>query len=143
MPKFCSGVFCGCKAAGVAVSGRMRNQTVAVLGASADRERYSHQAVVLLAEQGHRVLPVNPSLEEVHGLPAAKSLTELTQVDTLTLYVAAARLTALAGEIVGLKPGRVIFNPGTESAELQAALDAAGIPWQEACTLVLLRTGRF
>jgi hypothetical protein len=42
-----------------------------------------------------------------------------------------------------MKPGRVLFNPGTESAVLQAKLDEAGIPWEEACTLVLLGTGMF
>ena len=38
---------------------------------------------------------------------------------------------------------RVIFNPGTENGELEAALRAAGIESEEACTLVLLRTGQF
>jgi predicted CoA-binding protein len=64
-------------------------------------------------------------------------------VDTLTLYLAAERLEPLIPEILRLRPGRVIFNPGTESIAVQTALDAAGIPWQEACTLVLLRTGQF
>ncbi len=119
-------------------------QTVAVLGASNNPERYSYLAVKLLHENGHGVIPVNPALAEVHGLAVAKSLGDLTEsVDTLTLYIGAARLPAMAAEILALKPGRVIFNPGTESPELQAALDAAGIPWLEACTLVLLRTGRF
>lgn len=119
------------------------SQTVAVLGASDNPERYAHRAVLLLREHGHRVLPVNPALEMIAGLPVVKSLNELPAVDTLTLYVGAARLPAMAEEIVRARPGRVIFNPGTESPELQAALTAAGIPWQEACTLVLLRTGQF
>jgi hypothetical protein len=46
-------------------------------------------------------------------------------------------------DILELKPGRVICNPGTESKELQEKLDAAGIPWLEACTLVMLRLGNF
>jgi uncharacterized protein len=119
-------------------------QTVAVLGASNNPERYAYLAVKLLQEHGHRVIPVNPALAEISGLPVAKSLGDLTEpVDTLTLYVGAARLPAMVAEILSLKPGRVILNPGTESPELQSALDSAGIPWQEACTLVLLRTGQF
>jgi len=121
----------------------MPAQSVAVLGASDNPERYSHQAVLLLQEHGHRVLPVHPALETIAGLPVVKDLAALPPVDTLTLYVGAARLPALTDEIIRLRPGRVIFNPGTESPELQAALTAAGIPWQEACTLVLLRTGQF
>ena len=121
----------------------MSSQTVAVLGASDNPERYSHKAVLLLQEHGHRVLPVHPALESIAGLPVVKDLGSLPAVETLTLYVGSARLPAMTEEIVRLRPGRVIFNPGTESPELQTALTAAGIPWEEACTLVMLRTGQF
>ena len=121
----------------------MPSQTVAVLGASENPERYSHQAVLLLREHGHTVIPVHPALSTVAGLPAVGSLAALPAVDALTMYVGAARLPAMAEDIIRLRPGRVIFNPGTESPEVQAALTAASIPWMEACTLVLLRTGQF
>jgi predicted CoA-binding protein len=123
---------------------KQREQTVVVLGASADPERYAYRAVAMLKELGHRVIPVHPALAEVQGIPVVRSLEEIGErVDTLTLYVGAARLAALIPAMVALRPGRVIFNPGTESAEVVAALDAAGIPWEEACTLVMLRTGQF
>jgi len=122
----------------------MTIQTVAVLGASGNPQRYSYLAVKLLLEKGHRVFPVNPALEEIEGLAVAKSLDDLVEsVDTLTIYVAASRLPGMAAEIIQLRPGRVIFNPGTESPELQSALDRAGIPWIDACTLVLLGSGQF
>ena len=121
----------------------MPAQTVAILGASDNPERYSHMAVVLLKEHGHTAIPVHPALESIAGLPVVNSLRGLPPVDTLTLYVGTARLPAMADDIVHLRPGRVIFNPGTESPEVQAALDAAGITWLEACTLVMLRTGQF
>ncbi len=121
----------------------MPAQTVAVLGASDNPERYSHMAVVLLKEHGHAAIPVHPALEAIAGLPVVKNLRDLPPVDTLTLYVGTARLPAMTDDIVRLRPGRVIFNPGTESPEVQAALNGAGIPWLEACTLVMLRTGQF
>jgi hypothetical protein len=37
----------------------------------------------------------------------------------------------------------VIFNPGTENAELAAKLQAVGICAEQACTLVLLQSGQF
>lgn len=119
-------------------------QTVAVLGASTNTERYSNKAVRLLREHGHRVIPVNPAQNVIEGLPVAHSLGDIREdVDTLSLYMAPKHLAALADSIVAMKPGRVIFNPGTEDPALQARLDAAGIRWEEACTLVLLRTGQF
>ena len=100
-------------------------------------------ALVLLREHGHHVIPIHPALQHINGLPVTKSLREVPAADTLTLYVGPARLAPMIDDIVRLRPGRVIFNPGTESPELQAALDAAGIPWVEACTLVMLRTRTF
>ena len=122
----------------------MAGQTVAVLGASANPERYSNKAVRRLKEAGHRVIPVNPALSEIEGLAVAKSLGAIEDpVDTLTLYVGPERLAAMTEDIVRLAPKRVIFNPGTESPELAAALNGAGIPHIEACTLVMLQTGQF
>ncbi len=122
----------------------MRPQTVAVLGASPKPERYSHQAVRALREGGHTVIPVNPGHASIAGLPTARSLEAIaTPVDTLTVYVSPQHSLPLAEAIIALRPGRVILNPGAESPELEARLTAAGIPWQHACTLVLLRTGQF
>jgi predicted CoA-binding protein len=119
-------------------------QTVAVLGASANPDRYSNMAVRRLREAGHRVIPVNPALEVIEGLPVAKSLGGIAEpVDTLTLYVGPQRSAPMTEDILRLAPKRVIFNPGTESPELATALDQANIPHLEACTLVLLQTGQF
>ncbi len=117
---------------------------VAVLGATPKPERYANQAVRLLLEKGYRVTPIHPKIAEIEGLPVAASLAAIEDpIHTLTLYVGPARLEPMTDAIVTAAPGRVIFNPGTETPAVQRALDAAGIPWEEACTLVLLRTGQF
>jgi len=122
----------------------MAAQTVAVLGASKNPDRYSNMAVRRLREAGHRVIPVNPALTEIEGLPVAKSLNDITDsIDTLTLYVGPQRSSPMIDDILRLAPKRVIFNPGTESQELATALDRANIPHLEACTLVMLQTGQF
>lgn len=119
-------------------------QRVVVLGASHKPERYANQAIRLLREHGHAVVPVHPKLQEAEGIPVANSL-ELIEgaVDTLTLYIGAERSSQIVEAILNLKPGRVIFNPGSENPELEASLKFAGIPFEHACTLVLLRTGQF
>jgi len=117
---------------------------VAVLGATPKPERYANQAVRLLLEKGYRVTPIHPRIPEIEGLAVAPSLDEVERpIHTLTLYVGPARLEPMKDVIVTAAPSRVIFNPGTETPAVQQALDAAGIPWEEACTLVLLRTGQF
>jgi predicted CoA-binding protein len=117
---------------------------VALLGASPKPHRYAYQAQELLQAMGYPVIPVNPAIPEVLGVPVTRHLSEIDgPVQTLTLYLGSARLEPLIEDIVRLAPGRVIFNPGTESTTLQQALDQAGIAWMEGCTLVMLRTGQF
>jgi predicted CoA-binding protein len=119
-------------------------QTVAVLGASPKPERYSNKAVRLLKQKGHRVIPIHPAIEEIESLPVAPNLKSLAMPpDTLTVYVNPETGTKLAEDIIAARPGRVILNPGTESPELERKLNAAGIKLELACTLVLLRTGKF
>ncbi|MCB1234840.1 MAG: CoA-binding protein [Verrucomicrobiae bacterium] len=119
-------------------------QRVAILGASDDPDRYAHRAFAMLRDAGHTPVPIHPRLAEVGGVPVFPSLAAAgPPIDTLTLYVNGAVSISLADEIVAARPGRVIFNPGAESPALAARLDEAGIPWEEACTLVLLGTGQF
>ena len=114
------------------------------MGASNKPERYSFQAVKLLAEKGHAVFPVHPALATIDGVPVFKQLGDIpVPLHTLTVYVGPERSTALAAAILAARPQRVIFNPGAENPVLAQQLQAAGIQVENACTLVLLRTGQF
>ena len=119
-------------------------QTVIVLGASEKPDRYSNQAVRLLIETGHDVIPVNPKGGVIEGLEVLRNLEQVEKrVDTLSVYVSPAVSAALRDSILRIKPGRVVFNPGAENADLRKVLNENGIETEEACTLVLLRTGQF
>ena len=115
-----------------------------VLGASDKADRYSNMAVRMLKSTGYHVIPVHPRLKEVEDLPAVNELGQIHEtVHTLTLYVGPQRSLVLMDEIVALRPGRVIFNPGTECDELESRLRESGIQTVKGCTLVMLRSGRF
>ncbi len=119
-------------------------RTTAILGASDDPERYAYKAMERLLEKGHQVVLVNPKLGPFRELPVVDSLADISEtIDTVTVYLSAKRSTPLEKELVAMKPKRVVFNPGAENGDLEAALDAAGIPWMHACTLVLLATGKY
>ena len=122
----------------------MKQERVAILGASDKQDRYSNKAQRLLAQHGHTVVPVHPALKQIEGADVVPRLDAIqAPVDTLTMYVGPAISTGVADKIVALKPGRVIFNPGTENPELEQAAHAAGIATEEACTLVMLSTGQY
>ena len=122
----------------------MSEKTVVILGASNNPERYSYKALKMLIEFGYRTIPVHPVLKEIDGIEVKNNLGSVgEEVYTLTLYVGPEKIIPLIPDIVKLKPQRVILNPGTESRDLKEALVKASIPYAEACTLVLLKTGRF
>lgn len=119
-------------------------EVVAVLGASPKPERYSNKAIRLLREHGHTVIPVNPAQSQIEGLTVVATIEGLPKpVDTVTMYVSPAHSGPLLSGLLALHPRRVIFNPGSENPALEKALENAGIAVEEACTLVLLRTGQF
>lgn len=120
------------------------SQNVVVLGASPKPERYSNKAVNMLKANGYNVIPVHPAVKEVNGVPVRADLTDIDEeIHTVTLYVNAAMVEKMADKIIDLKPKRVIFNPGTESAAAGGRFEAEGIEVVQACTLVMLTTGQF
>jgi len=119
-------------------------ETVAIIGASDNKTRFAYRAMVSLWEHGHNVKLVNPFKQNIEGNKCFSTVSDIKEkIDTVTLYVNPERFKDHVDEVVQAKPRRVIMNPGTEDAEMQAMLEAAGIEVSRACTLVLLSTGRF
>ena len=117
---------------------------IVVLGASPKPERYSNKAVNMLKENGYNVIPVHPAIGEVNGVKTKADLSEIKEeVHTVTPYVNGSMVEKMADKIAALKPKRIIFNPGTESATAKDVFLNQEIDVLEACTLVLLRTNQF
>ena len=121
-----------------------RSETVAILGASPQPDRYAFKAFELLQEYGHRPIPINPAFDEILGEKCYPTMSDAPKpIDTITLYLGEARSNPLIDEIVNAKPRRIIMNPGAENSALAAKAEDAGIEVVEGCTLVMLRTGQF
>ena len=114
-----------------------------VIGASEDTSRFSNIATRMLKEYGHEVVLLGQEEGNIAGTNIQTGTPPVAQIDTITLYLSPKRQPPLYQYMVGLKPRRVIFNPGTENAELEQLLANNGIGFEEACTLVLLRTGQY
>lgn len=122
----------------------MKSENVAIVGATDLPDRFAFKAQTQLASHGHKVFPVTPKVKEISGVKTFEKLSEIKEpIDTVTLYVNPTIGKTLLPEIIALKPKRVIFNPGTEDSDLEDELEKSGIKTQEACTLVLLGSGRF
>ncbi len=121
----------------------LAKMTVMIIGASQKEERYSYKAMKLLWEQGHEVVLFHPKLSEIEGQKVCNSLEDCPRVDTITVYVNPIAMSKMKEKVADLKPRRMIFNPGTQDDELIAYFQDCGIQTVQACTLVLLKTGRF
>jgi predicted CoA-binding protein len=114
-----------------------------VIGASNDKERYAYKATVSLQNHKHEVIPVGINPGEINGIKINTDKINIPDVDTVTMYVGPKNQHFWYDYVIGLKPKRVIFNPGAENKEFENLLEQNKIEVMEACTLVLLSTGQF
>lgn len=119
------------------------NKKTVVIGASAKQDRYSNRAVRMLQKNNHETVALGFENAMIDNVDIETNWKAYENVDTVTLYLNPQRQKEYYSYILGLKPQRIIFNPGTENPELeQLALDN-NIQALEACTLVLLTTGQY
>jgi predicted CoA-binding protein len=114
-----------------------------VLGASTNPQRYSYQAVVRLKQNNIQTVPMGVKSGTIEGLEIVSPFTPLDRIHTVSLYLSPSRQDAYFEYIIELNPKRVVFNPGTENQVFAHKLNSANIPWENACTLVLLSTNQY
>lgn len=114
-----------------------------VIGASMNPSRYSFLAINRLREHGHLVYALGLRAGRVGDVDIFTEQKQLLNIDTVTLYVGPSHQENIRDYVIRLNPKRVIFNPGTEDELFQSMLRKANIPFEEACTLVLLGTDQY
>ena len=114
-----------------------------VIGASLKPERYSNIAIEKLVAYRHIVVAIGLKRVIVAGVEIDTELFPYKSIDTVTLYLNPKRQVAYFDYILSLKPNRVIFNPGTENPDFYKVLRENKIPFEVACTLVLLSTKQY
>ena len=102
-------------------------------------------ALKLLKLFGHPTLAFGKQSGEVEGQRIETQLNTFIgqEIDTVTMYLNPQNQTKYYQDIIQLKPKRVIFNPGTENDEFVELLHQNNIETEEACTLILLKSGQY
>ncbi|MFH1681327.1 MAG: CoA-binding protein [Candidatus Eisenbacteria bacterium] len=114
-------------------------KTIAIIGASANREKYGNKAVRAYVKQGYRVYPVTPNAPEVEGIPAFKSVRDIPgEVEIASLYVPPQVGVRLLEEIAKKKVREVYVNPGAESDELLERANELGLRAIVACSILAI-----
>lgn len=121
----------------------MADKKTLILGATPDTSRYANLAANRLVGRGHTIVNVGIKTGEAAGVAIEKPETIHNDIDTITLYIGPQNQPPLYNYILNTHPKRIIFNPGTENAELQRMAEEKGIETENACTLVLLSIGQY
>ncbi|MGQ0635142.1 MAG: CoA-binding protein [Planctomycetaceae bacterium] len=116
----------------------MARPTVAILGASRDRQKYGNKSVRAHRAQGYDVYPINPREEEIEGLKVYPSLAAAPagHLNRISVYLSPEIGIGLLEEIKARRADEVWFNPGSESPELLARAAALGLEVIQACSIV-------
>ena len=112
-------------------------KTVAVIGASNDRNKFGNKAVRAYRRQGYEVYPVNPREMMIEGIPAYKSIRDVpARPGEISVYVHAEILLGLLGDIAARGCDELWLNPGTESDEVLEEAKRLGLNVIQACSIL-------
>lgn len=93
-------------------------KTIAVVGLSDNPERTSYQISKIMQEQGYRIIPVNPKVDEVLGEKSYSSLPEVTDhIDIINVFRRSEFLPAIAKEAVQTDAKVFWAQQGVENKE--------------------------
>jgi predicted CoA-binding protein len=112
-------------------------KTIAIIGASNDRNKFGNKAVRVFRQQGYEVFPVNPKEETVEGLRAYKSIGDVpVRPQMVSVYLPPPVLLKVLPDIAMKGCEELWLNPGTESDEVLAAAERLKLNVIQACSIV-------
>lgn len=121
----------------------MEKKKTLLIGASPNPARYAYLVAHRLVDAGHEIVNIGIKKGEVAGVAIQPPGDPMSDIHSITLYIGPQLQPQYYDYIVRTNPQRIIFNPGTENAELEALAQQKGIETLRACTLVLLSTGQY
>lgn len=114
-------------------------RTVAVVGASNDRQKFGNKALRAFQAEGYRVIPVNPGEPLVEGLRAYASVLDVPEsIDIATVYVQPDVALRLLPEFERKQIPEIWINPGADSDEVLADAKRRKLNVIAACSIVAI-----
>ncbi|KGM14032.1 CoA-binding protein [Cellulomonas bogoriensis] len=100
----------------------------AVVGLSTNTGRAAHGVAAYLQTLGHRIVPVHPRAETVHGEPGAATLEQVHgPVDVVDVFVNSTRAGAVVDAAAAIGARAVWLQLGVHAPESVARARAAGL----------------
>jgi uncharacterized protein len=115
----------------------MSLKTIAILGASADRNKFGNKAVRAFLRQGWQVFPVNPKAAKIEGQKVFADFAAVpVRPQLVSVYLPPPVMLKLLSEIAAKGCDELWLNPGTESPEVLAVAEKLGLSVIQACSIV-------
>ncbi len=112
-------------------------KSVAIVGASANRDKFGNKAVRAYVARGFKVYPVHPRETEIEGLTVYSSIRLVPErPDIVSLYLPAAAGLAVLPEIAAKGCDELWLNPGADAPEVVDAAERLGLNVIQACSIV-------
>jgi uncharacterized protein len=118
--------------------------TIALVGASPNPSRPSHQVMRYLLGVGYRVIPVRPLVPKVLDVPCVASLGEIDEpIDLVDVFRRAEFCPGVAEEAVAAGAGALWLQLSIVSPEARTIAEAGGLDYVEnECTAIVHRSLR-
>ena len=114
-------------------------KTVAVIGASSNREQVGNKAVRAFANKGYTVFPINPTETTVEGHPAFKSVMDVPgAIDMATFYVPGSVGVQVLDDIVKKGIPEVWLNPGADDRQVVDKAQSLGLKTIRHCSIIAI-----
>ena len=112
-------------------------KTIAIIGASVDRNKFGNKAVRAFQRHGWQVFPVNLRESRIEGLPAYASLAEVpVRPNLVSVYLPPPVLLKMLPAIAAKGCDELWLNPGTEYPEVLTEAERLGLNIVQACSIV-------
>jgi predicted CoA-binding protein len=104
------------------------SKTIAVVGASNDPKRPSHDVARYLQTEGFRIIPVNPALVELFGEKSYPDLLSIPEpVDVVDIFRNPAAVPEIVEQAIAKKVKVVWMQPGAENMQAAERAMEAGL----------------
>jgi uncharacterized protein len=115
--------------------------TIAMVGASPNPDRPSHDVMRYLLDQGYRVIPVRPDGAEVLGIPSVTSLAEIREpIDLVDVFRREEAAPGHAREAVEAGASAFWLQLDLRSPEARRIVTEAGLDYvEDECTAIVHR----
>ena len=118
-----------------------KNNLIALIGASNDKNKYGNKILLDLISKGHNVVPINPKEDSIAGFKSYDSVSELNKKPSIINFVVPPNIGfELTKNLVQSDYDNFWYQPGAESEEISSYLESNSKNYiDDKCIMVVTR----